>query len=104
MAKLTLGKRTAPPYDDGRFDRSINDTVWAPNVGNGGTTGARVANIGANTFAEAAVTGTNLSDYTSVVSGEGCYGPATAGTITLAAGDDKTCTITNTRQPKLTVT
>ncbi|MES2971305.1 MAG: hypothetical protein V4702_03230 [Patescibacteria group bacterium] len=101
--KLTVVKVTVPADDDGNFNLLINGTEHATDVGDGGTTGAQFAVIGANTFAEAAGTNTNLADYTSVVSGDGCGGTATAGTITLAAGDDKTCTITNTRKGRIIV-
>jgi len=101
--KLTVIKTTDPANDTGKFNLSINDTEYATDVGNNGTTNAQYANIGANTFAEAAGTGTNLSDYASVVSGTDCGGTATAGTINLAAGDDKTCTITNTRKGSITI-
>ncbi len=95
--KLTIIKVTDPISDTGKFNLSINGTQYATDISNGGTTGAQYANIGANTFAEAEGTGTSLSDYTGSVSGIGCSGTATAGTITLAAGDNKICTITNSR-------
>ncbi len=101
--KLTVIKVTDPANDTGKFNLFVNSTQYATDVSNGGTTGAQYANIGANTFAENGGTGTNLSDYTSVVSGTGCSGSATAGTITLAAGDNKTCTITNTRKGSITI-
>ena len=103
-AKLTVNKVLVPSGDSGTFDLSINGTTHATGVGDGGTTGAQVANIGSNSFGEAAGGGTSLSDYTTAISGAGCTdnGDGT-GAITLAAGDSKTCTITNTRQPRLEV-
>ncbi|HET7686743.1 MAG TPA: hypothetical protein VFM19_10080 [Candidatus Limnocylindria bacterium] len=101
--KLTIVKVLDPTNDSGKFNLSINGTTWATDVGHNGTTGSQYATIGANSFAEAAGTGTSLSSYISTVSGTGCGGSATAGTVTLAAGDNKTCTITNTRKPTLTV-
>ncbi len=101
--KLTIIKVTDPTNDTGKFNLSINGTEYATDVSNTGMTGAQFATIGANTFAEAAGTGTNLNDYMSVVSGAGCGGTATAGTITLAAGDNKTCTITNTKKGTIIV-
>ena len=103
-ATLTVTKVTDPAVDDGLFDLFINATEHATDVADAGSTGAQFATIGANTFAEAAGTDTSLGDYISVVSGAGCGGTATAGTITLAAGENKTCTITNTRRATLTVT
>lgn len=101
--KLTVIKITDPTNDTGKFSLSINGTQYATDINNGGTTNAQSANIGANTFTEAAGTGTNLSDYTSVVSGTGCGGTTTAGTITLAAGGNKTCTITNTKKGHIVI-
>ncbi len=103
IPKLTIIKITNPVTDIGQFNLFINGTEYANNIGNGGTTGTQNAVIGANTFAEAAGTNTNLADYDSIVSGDGCSGSATAGTITLLAGDDKTCTITNTRRGQIIV-
>ena len=97
-----MTKVTDPAVDDGLFDLFINATEHATDVADAGSTGAQFATIGANTFAEAAGTDTSLGDYISVVSGAGCGGTATAGTITLAAGENKTCTITNTRRPRVT--
>src|SRR5205085_4643551 len=62
-------------------------------------TGAVVTSVGPHTVAEQAGTGTSLSTYTSVISGA-C---AADGTVTLAAGQNAVCTITNTRKPTLTV-
>ena len=55
-------------------------------------TGTLVTTVGAHTVTEGAGTGTDLNNYTAVT-GTDC---AADGTITLAAGDNKTCTITNT--------
>ena len=103
--KLTLIKLTDPTNDLGKFDLYINATIYATGVGHNGTTGAQFANIGANTFHEIAGNSTNLADYTSVISGVGCtdVNGGTSGTIMLQAGDDKTCTITNTAFRTLTV-
>lgn len=90
--KLTVNKVVSPSNDPGLFNLQINGQTYATNIGNGGTTGAQSANIGSNSITETAGTGTNLSNYTSVIGGD-C---AANGTITLAEGDNKTCTITNT--------
>ena len=91
---LTIVKEVEPETGDpGKFNLFINDMKYATDVGDDGTTGPQFANIGSNTFKEMAGTGTDLDDYTSAVTGDGCGGD---GTITLKAGDAKTCTITNT--------
>src|SRR5438876_3104554 len=65
------------------------------------TTGAVVVSIGVqHTVSETGANGTLLSNYTAVIGGA-CD---SSGNVTLAAGDNKTCTITNTRKPRLTVT
>jgi hypothetical protein len=98
--KLTVNKVLNPSADPRRFNLQINGTTWATNVGDGGTTGAQDGVIGSNTVTETVgMPGTGLSDFSSVIGGD-C---AADGTITLAAGDNKTCTITNTRNlPSLT--
>jgi len=50
--------------------------------------------VGSHTVGETAGTGTSLTDYVTTIGGD-C---AANGSITLAAGDNKTCTITNTRK------
>src|SRR5205823_424515 len=69
------------------------------NAACGGTTGAVTVTATTHTVGETAGTGTDLANYTSVISGD-C---TAAGSVTLAAGDNKICTITNTRKPTLTV-
>lgn len=90
---LTVAKTLLPNSDTGKFNLLIDSNVDATDVGNGGTTGPQVVSIGSHTVSETAYTGTNLSDYNAVIGGD-C---ASNGSITLAAGDNKTCTITNTR-------
>lgn len=94
--KLTVVKTISPTSDTGKFNLFINGTKYATDIGNGQGTGIQTGIIGSNTFAETAGTGTSLSNYTSVVSGDGCGSGTTSGTINLAAGDSKTCYITNT--------
>jgi len=102
-AKLTVNKVCVPPGDNGKFDLRIDGV--AAGTGDdalcGGTTGAVVVSVGQHTVSEAAgAGGTNLADYVSVISGA-C---AANGTVTLAAGESKTCTITNTRRKFTIVT
>src|SRR6266705_1566638 len=100
-ATLTVNKVLSPAGDTGRFNLQC-DTVTksaAGGVGNGGTTGAIVVTSGvAHTVGETAAVG-SLGDYDTVIGGD-C---AANGSVTLAAGDNKVCTITNTRHATLTV-
>jgi hypothetical protein len=97
---LTVNKILSPTDDPGMFNLQIDSATKATDVGNGGTTGAISVSARAHTVGEIAGTGTNLGDYTSVISGD-C---ASDGSITLVVGDQKVCTITNTRKPKTTLT
>lgn len=93
LPTLTVNKVLSPSNDPGKFNLLIDSNTGATNVGDGGTTGAQTVSIGSHTVSETAGTATTLSDYTAVIGGN-C---ASDGSITLAAGDNKTCTITNTR-------
>jgi hypothetical protein len=95
-ATLTVNKVCVPSNDDGKFDLQIDGSIagTGDDASCGGTTGAVVVSVGSHTASEAAGTGTNLADYTSVIGGD-C---AANGTVSLAAGESKTCTITNTRR------
>ena len=99
---LTVTKVLIPSNDGGKFNLQIDGVTagTGTNVGDGGTTGAVAVTVGKHTAGEAAGIGTTLGDYSTVIGGD-C---AADGTITLASGDNKTCTITNTfRTPHLTV-
>ena len=89
---LTLNKLCVPPGDPGKFDLVIDGATT--NVGCGGTIGPIEVNAGPHKIRESA--GSGLGDYTSVIGGD-C---AADGSITLAAADNKTCTITNGRTAK----
>jgi len=89
---LTVNKVLVPSDDPGKFNLQIDGITKGTDQGNGGTTGAQTVSVGAHTVGEIAGTGTNLSNYTTVIGGD-C---ASDGSITLAVGDQKTCTITNT--------
>ena len=93
LPKLTVIKSLSPTTDPGLFNLQIDGTIYVPDVGNGGSTGARTLTVGQHSVGETAGTGTSLSDYNTIYS-PNCPG----GLITLAAGDDETCTITNTRK------
>src|SRR6185369_6009837 len=96
---LTVNKVCDPTNDTGKFNLRIDAITAAANAACGTGTGAQESTIGAHVVSETAGTGTVLTNYTSVISGD-CDAN---GNVTLAAGDAKTCTITNTRKPTLTV-
>jgi hypothetical protein len=92
---LTVTNILRPAADPGRFNLLVDGTVLATNVGNGGTTGAQNVLPGTHSVSE-----TGPANYVTSFGGD-C---AANGTVTLLAGDQKTCTITNLGQPLLTVT
>lgn len=95
QATLTVKKVLSPSADTGLFNLQIDNTTagTGANVGNGGTTGAVVVTPGQHTVSETAGTNTDLSNYTASYSGA-CD---TSGNVTISAGQNATCTITNTR-------
>jgi len=101
LPTLTVNKVLVPSTDAGKFNLQIDSSTvgTGANVGDGGTTGAQIESIGAHTVGETAGTDTNLSDYITVIGGD-C---ASNGSITLAAGDNKVCTITNTKKATIIV-
>ena len=96
---LTVNKVCVPAGDSGLFNLLVDGNNWGTgaNAACGTGTGAVVSTIGGHTVSETGGTGTVLADYTAVIGGA-C---AADGTITLAAGQNAVCTITNTRIPKL---
>jgi hypothetical protein len=106
-ATITLGKTIVPANDTGRFDLLVDSTVVKAAAGNGDS-GATEVPAGTYTVSEQASTG-SLSDYVSSIScllngNPGPSGPGTSLDVTVSAGDQLTCTITNQRKPKITVT
>ncbi len=91
---LTVNKVCVPDTDSGLFNLRVDGTNagTGANAPCGGTTGAVALSTGNHTVSETAGTDTNLANYSSAISGD-C---ASNGTINLASGDNKTCTITNT--------
>jgi hypothetical protein len=94
---LRVNKVCVPAGDHGRFNLTINGSVAGSgrNVGCRGTTGAVPVAPGTYRVGETGAGGTRLSDYSSAISGD-C---AANGTITIAAGQQATCVITNVRAP-----
>jgi uncharacterized repeat protein (TIGR01451 family) len=89
---LTVNKTIDPIDDGGKFNLLIGATTYASDIGHNGSTGAIELQAGSYIVSETAGTGTNLNDYDSVIGGDCDF----QGNVTLAAGENKTCTITNT--------
>ena len=92
--QLTVNVTTVPYLDNGLFNVLVDGSVVATAVPAVGTTGSQPFSAGAHKVAEQAGAGTNLSSY-SVATGGDCKSD---GSTSLAAGDRKTCTITNSRK------
>jgi hypothetical protein len=87
-------------FDPAKFNLRIDGTTYAANVGDGGTTGAVSVGAGTHTVSETAGTNANLGNYTARIAcsdGSAGYGTSLSG-ITVGAGGNVTCTITNTRR------
>ncbi|MET0272604.1 MAG: hypothetical protein ABW360_06405 [Phenylobacterium sp.] len=100
---VTVKKIIVPPTDPGRFTLQLTPaggTLLANflNAGNGATMGPVTVPAGNYIVSEAGGSNpsTSLSNYTAVISGAGC---AANGAVTVTAGVNRVCTITNTRNP-----
>jgi hypothetical protein len=91
-AELTVTKVCVPADDGGLFNLTI-DTQTGQDVPCGGSFGPVAVAPGQHHVGESAGTGTSLSDYTTTIGGD-C---APTGAVTLAAGQQATCSITNVR-------
>jgi hypothetical protein len=92
-----------PSTDDGRFDLLIDGVARETNIGDGGETVWYPISAGAHTVSEAAVTGTNLSNYDTDITcrskdGTEISSSGTSKSVTVPEGDAVTCLITNTRK------
>jgi Prealbumin-like fold domain len=94
---LTVVKVCVPSDDGGLFTLTIDGHASA-NQPCGGRLGPLVVSPGVHHVGEAAGTRTSLSNYTTIVSGD-C---AADGSVTVAAGQSATCTITNVRKGEST--
>ena len=94
-ATLTVRKILSPSSDPGRFILNV-DLVGIVVVGNQGTTGPLPVGPGTHVVGEVAAAGTSLGSYTTTIGGD-C---SASGSVTLASGDNKTCTITNRRESR----
>src|SRR2546428_13142554 len=91
-ALFRANKVCSPTTDPGKFNLEIDGVSKATDAACGTGTSAVQVSAGSHTVGETAGSGTNLSNYTSAISGD-C---ASNGAITLAAGQNATCIITNT--------
>src|SRR6185369_4614166 len=93
---LTVNKTCVPSNDPGKFNLRIDGNTAGTGADAlcGGTTGQVTVTAGSHTVSETAGTGTSLSNYASLIGGD-C---AANGTVSVAAGENKVCTITNTLQ------
>jgi len=106
--KLEVVKNLEPSSDPGRFNLFIKQgstTIDSEsNEGDGGSTGERTVAAGTYEVSETAVAGTNLGDYDKSISCKDGNGAEIAKggsdgdlNVTVAAGADVVCTITNER-------
>jgi hypothetical protein len=105
-ATITVGKTIVPANDTGRFDLLVGSTVVKAAAGNGDSGATEVA-AGKYTVSEQASTG-SLAGYVSSIKcllngNPGPSGPGTSLDVTVSAGDQVACTITNQRKPKITL-
>jgi hypothetical protein len=70
-AQLWLRTVTQPTGDPGLFNLQIDGNTVALNVQNGETAGPYIQSVGNHTVGETAATGTDLSNYTLFVAGDG---------------------------------
>ncbi len=93
---ITVFKVLIPGNDPGTFDLTVDGAPIASGVGNGGS-GSKQVDPGQHIIGELAEPGTNLANY--VVT----YSPNCAnGIAAVTAGQNITCTITNTRNSEST--
>ena len=100
--KITVIKKLVPASDSGRFNLMVDSTTVKAAAGDGDSGTTTVA-PGHHHVYETAAAGTDLADYTASIDCKTkakTYGP---GWIDVNAGDEVTCTITNTRQGKVEI-
>jgi hypothetical protein len=94
---LRVNKICQPANDDGFFDLRIDGSVveTGDDVACGGTTSSVQVALGGHSVDETAGGDTSLGDYRTPTFGGDCD---PQGNVSLAAGENKTCTITNIRK------
>lgn len=97
---LSIYKVCDPAGDTGKFNLQIDGiNKTTDTICGGWTNGPIEVTIGSHTVGETGSSGTDLSSYSSVISGD-CD---SNGSVSLAAGENKSCTITNTKLGKIIV-
>lgn len=108
-AFITVNKNVYPSNDNGLFDLRIDDTTYAQDVSDGGTTGSIRVPTGTYDVSEQAGTETDLTNYestvTCLVNSEplGSANATSYESIVLERDDSVNCTFTNTRLATITV-
>src|SRR5207249_1347308 len=101
---LTVNKVCVPATDNGKFNLQVDGATagTGANAACGGSTGPVVSLIGAHTVGETAGTGTELAtDYFAAAVAGDCGGN---GSVTLVAGQNAVCTVTNYRKGSIAIT
>ncbi len=97
---LVVNKVFVPANDPGKVVIKLDGAIIGAQVAHLGTTAAVATTVGTHVVTEFGTSGlggiTDIANYTSVMSGSGCNPD---GTVTLVAGENKVCTLTNTRKP-----
>jgi hypothetical protein len=91
----------APAEDTGSFQLTIDTNNVGDPVKHNQNSGPHWVNMGGHTVGETGAGGTDLADYTSSISG--MSNDCDDGNITIDSLGVHTCTITNSRKPKVTV-
>ncbi len=103
--QVKVVKELVPAGDTGLFDLAIGGTTFVTDGGDGADTGFQPFAVGATpTVSETAGTGTSLADYESSIAcdnGQSADPGTELALDALSAGDQVTCTITNTKKAKV---
>ena len=108
MGALEVRKVVLPATDSGSFNLSIDATIFATDIGNGGSTGSQPVVAGMHSIGESAGAQTTLTDYQATArcvetrSGSS-WTPGADGVVYVDAGEAVVCTFTNVRLGALTV-
>ena len=94
---ITVVKHLSPTNDGGTFNLLVDGEIEETGVGHNGTTGAVTVWAGTHTVSETGATLANYSTAYTCTSGQTGLGVSISN-ITVNAGDNVTCTFTNTRK------
>src|SRR5260370_4652646 len=90
-AQLTINVFIQPPWYQANSNIQIDDVTYATDIRSGMSTGPRLEPLGSHNISEVAGRGNDLKKYAITGAGDGDAN----GNVTMAAGDNKTCTFTN---------